>query len=118
MAQGGLKAIATLGALLLASCAETPPPAAEPAPPLVLPPGPPVAGSAPPAGTPQLASSCGASDLQYLVGRSHTEIPPPVDPSRRRVLCSTCVMTPENEPWRQTIIFSSVTGRVTLVACG
>jgi hypothetical protein len=125
MAQRRLRAIAAamLGGLA-AACAEPTPPAPAPAPQVVAPtptpPLPPRASAPAPRATAQAApepDACGAWRLQYLVGRPHTDIPAPVEPDRRRVLCSTCVTTPENEPWRQTIVFSSATGLVTSVTC-
>jgi hypothetical protein len=61
---------------------------------------------------------CGAAPLQYLVGRPRTEIPVPLQPSMRRVVCSTCVMTQDFRADRQTIIFDSDTGIIKSVACG
>jgi len=126
MAQRSLAiVVAAATALVLSACAAPPPPA----PPVLLPPAPPapppkVAASPAPAPPPPQArvpspsDSCGAESLKYLVGRPEADIPPPIDPGRRRVLCSRCVISPEHEPWRQTIIFSSTTGLVTSVTCG
>jgi len=72
--------------------------------------------AAPPA-TPR-RDACGASELQYLVGKPRADIPVPVNPSRRRVVCSTCVMTQDVVPSRQTIIYDASTGLVTSVRCG
>jgi len=63
------------------------------------------------------ADQCGARELQYLVGRPTTEIPIPVEPNRRRVVCTTCPMTPERYSFRQTILFDASTGLVTSVTC-
>lgn len=123
MAQGQLRIIAAaLLAAWAAACVEPTGPAPTPptiTPPTITPP-PPQAPPPPPRPTARSApepDACGAWRLHYLVGRPHTDIPPPVDPSRRRVLCSSCVMTPEQLSWRQTIIFSSATGLVTSVTC-
>jgi hypothetical protein len=87
-----------------------------PAPYLPGPYGPPPSQSAyAPRPTPD---QCGARDLQYLVGKPTTEIPIPVEPSRRRVVCTTCPMTRETYSFRQTILFDANTGLVTSVACG
>jgi len=61
---------------------------------------------------------CGAQALQYLIGRPRTEIPVPLQPSTRRVVCSSCVITQEYRADRQTIIFDSDTGLIKSVACG
>jgi hypothetical protein len=114
MAKGSLRGWA-IGALVLASaCAEpqpAPPPppqeAPQPAPP---PPAPPVPRPA--------RDACGAWELQSLVGRPRTQIPVPVEPSRRRVVCSTCPMTQDYVPYRQTIIYDAQTGLVKEVKCG
>jgi hypothetical protein len=110
------KRIVPLIALIaLGSCAAPakppPPPAAAPAP---APPPPPVAPQPPPAPK----DSCGAAPLQYLVGKPRTDIPVPVNPSRRRVVCSTCVMTHDYISTRQTIAYDAQTGLVTAVKCG
>jgi len=82
----------------------TPPPQARPAP--------------PPAYKPVTNDTCGAAALQYLVGKPRTEIPVPLQPSSRRVVCSTCVTTQEFRADRQTITFDSDTGLITSVKCG
>ncbi len=64
------------------------------------------------------ADTCGAADLAYLVGKPRTEIPIPVDMSHRRVVCTTCPVTPEVEPDRQTITYDGATRLVTKVSCG
>ena len=99
--------------LILAACASPPAPTAEPAPP-------PVAGAAPAANTSvsrPTNDQCGAADLQYLVGRPETEIPVAVDPTHRRVVCTTCPMTRDYRLDRQTILFNEKTHLVTSVAC-
>jgi hypothetical protein len=109
---------------LIAACA-APEPAPKPAPPApapmpaaaVAPPAAPAAPAPPPTPAPS-ADACGASTLQYLIGKPHTDIPAPVYPSRRRVVCSTCVMTQDRQSDRQTIQFSAQTGLVTSVTCG
>ena len=61
---------------------------------------------------------CGARDLQWLVGRSRTEIPVPVDVSRRRVTCTTCAITEDHSPYRLNIFYDRPSGRVASVRCG
>jgi len=126
MAKRGLRPWRVLALTVLGACAEpsapvgpsppqpppsiAPPPAA-PAPTLTVPKPPAVA-------PPHVSDACGATDLQSLVGRPRTDIPVPVDPSRRRVLCSTCPMSPEYVPYRQTIIYDAQSGLVKEVRCG
>lgn len=99
------------------------------APPVYVPPPPPQPVPVPvqPAPAPQTQSpalrpmandQCGAAALQYLVGRPRTEIPVPLQPSTRRVVCSTCVITQDYRADRQTIVFDSDTGLIKSVACG
>tara|TARA_R110000764_G_scaffold56692_3_gene123581 strand:+ start:485 stop:655 length:171 start_codon:yes stop_codon:yes gene_type:complete len=56
--------------------------------------------------------------LQWLVGRSRTEIPVPVDVINRRVVCTTCPVTQDYSPYRLNIFFDSDTQRVEQVRCG
>ena len=128
MAQGGLRlgrsgtfvaaALLALGACA-ASVAVSQPKTLTPPPP----PAPPAPSPAPVALTPPPPASlprdeCGARPLQYLVGRSRDDIPVPVYPSRRRVVCSTCVMSQTFIPSRLTIVYDSGTGLVKSVRCG
>ena len=71
-----------------------------------------------PAAPPKQRDSCGALPLQYLVGKPRTEIPVPVNPSLRRVVCSTCMITEDYNPGRQTITYDDKTGLVLSVRCG
>ncbi len=66
----------------------------------------------------QNPDACGARSLQYLVGRPRTEIPVPLQPSMRRVVCTTCPMTQDFAPLRQTILFDADSGVVREVRCG
>ncbi|WP_249138204.1 proteinase inhibitor i78 [Phenylobacterium montanum] len=70
------------------------------------------------ASTAQVKEQCDAHDLAWLVGKPHTQIPVAVDPSRRRVACSTCQMPEDYRPDRTNIIFDSQTGLVMSVTCG
>ena len=67
---------------------------------------------------PMANDQCGASTLQYLVGRPRTEIPVPLQPSTRRGVCSTCVITRDYRADRQTIVFDSDSGLIKSVGCG
>ena len=120
MAQGGLRTAAAMALVVVGACAAPAPPPApptrQPAPPIAT--APPPAAPAPAPAPPATADACGAAALQSLIGKPHTDIPPPVYPGRRRVVCSTCVMTQDYQPYRQTIIFSSATGLVTSATCG
>ena len=87
--------------------------------PLPAPPLGPTPGAVPipvqPAPTPE---ACDAPTLTWLVGKPRTEIPTPIDPSRRRVYCSSCVITEDYRPDRTDIVFDDRTGLVTEVKCG
>jgi hypothetical protein len=81
-------------------------------------PAPPAPETPAPAPVETAPDRCGAGELQWLVGKPKTEIPVPVDPTKRRVVCSTCVMTMDFNPERQTIVFDTDTGLVKSVRCG
>lgn len=61
--------------------------------------------------------TCGAYLLQSLVGQPRTQIPVPLQPSRRRVVCTTCPTTQDYRPDRQTIQYDAASNLVTSVAC-
>lgn len=63
------------------------------------------------------ADQCGASELAYLIGKPRSEIPVPVDPSRRRVYCTTCMVTQDYDPTRLNIVIDSQSGLVKDVKC-
>ena len=67
---------------------------------------------------PQVHDSCGAVALQYLVGKPKSEIPVPLHPAQRRVVCSSCVVTMDFSPYRQTIVFDTQSVLVQSVKCG
>jgi len=118
MAEGGVKSAAILALVLACACAAPPEKAPQPAPtppPEAPKPAPPPQASVAPAPPKDL---CGAQPLQYLVGRPHTQIPAPLAPNRRQVVCSTCVLSRDYAPYRQTITYDSATGLVTAVRCG
>ena len=64
------------------------------------------------------ADACGAAALSHLVGKNKREIPVPVDPSRRRVACTTCPVTEDLRPWRLNIFYDQKTRVITEVRCG
>jgi hypothetical protein len=108
MAQGSMRlwTIATL--VVLGACAEQEPQA----------PSPPLAHTTRAAPPQQPQDACGAGPLQSLIGKPRTDIPVPVNPAMRRVVCSTCVITQDYVSGRQTITYDSQTGLVTSVRCG
>ena len=116
MGKAGMKRSVVLALVLaLGACA------APPIPPAMPPPAPPPAPPPPRPTPPVLRPSddqCGAAELQSLVGKSKTEIPIPLMPSMRRVVCTSCPMTQDYRPDRQTILFDAATGLVTAVKCG
>ena len=67
---------------------------------------------------PTSSQRCDASALAYLVGHPRTDIPVPVDPSHRRVYCTSCAVTQDYDPERTNILFDAKTGLVTAVRCG
>jgi hypothetical protein len=119
MGKAGLKtALAAVGFVWLSACATDAPPPPAPASP---PPPPPVAQAAPPPAPkppPPAPDQCGANDLQALVGHQKSEIPIPLQPRMRRVACTTCPMTQDFVPSRQTILFDAASGVITSVKCG
>ena len=127
--QGAIAAVLTAGAIL-AACESSPPPVRAPdappppavsAPVATAPPPAPSVAVAPislPPPTPVSHDTCGADLLQGLIGRPRTEIPVPVDVSKRRVVCTNCPRTMDMRPDRQTIEYNADTGAVTSVTCG
>jgi hypothetical protein len=114
---GSLRVCAVAALVVLGACAEPERPPPPPAIAAATPPAPPPPTAAAPT-PPKPWDSCGAISLQYLLGKPRTDIPVPVNPTMRRVVCSTCVTTQDFVPGRQTITFDSQTGLVTSVRCG
>jgi hypothetical protein len=115
MGTPGVKSTPLLALLLLAACASP-----APGPSTAAAPSTPAASTSPPPATPEVspaADQCGATALQYLVGKPETEIPIAIDPTHRRVVCTTCPMTRDYRLDRQTILFDEKTQLVTSVAC-
>lgn len=100
--------------LMLSACSTPAPPPPAPAPSPVVRPTP----QKPPVFKPVDTDKCDAKELQYLVGKPRTEIPVPLEPSKRRVLCSTCAATMDYRADRQTIVFDTETGIIKSVTCG
>ncbi len=94
---------------LLAGCSSKQEPRTEP----------PLPSSPQPSRPPEVRNDqCGAGDLAYLVGKPKSQIPVPVDPSRRRVACTTCPVTMDYSPARLNILFDAETGVIKEVKCG
>jgi hypothetical protein len=123
MAQGSVRAraagwarlSATIGLIAIAGACTTP--AKPPAPPPVAEAPPPTPVVSPPQAL-GARDTCGADPLQYLIGRPRTDIPVPVNPNLRRVVCSSCMVTQDYVAARQTIVYDSQTGLVRSVRCG
>lgn len=110
-----------LSIIALASCSSAPEAPVRSAPPVAHTPvyRPPTPAAPPPAAyKPMADDQCGASNLQYLVGKPRTEIPVPLNPGARRVVCSSCIVTQEFRADRQTIVFDTDIGIVQSVKCG
>lgn len=115
----------SLMALVAASCGPTPAPAPA-APPAVTPPvqqsqrpqSRPRPQSAPAPARNQARDLCGARPLQYLIGKSRSEIPVPVNVTNRRVTCTTCPVTMDFREDRLNIFFDAETGIIKEVKCG
>ncbi len=117
MGKEGVKRALSWMALALAltaltACVKRPPRWAAPAPTIE-----PVAGAkaAQEPGKPDL---CNAQSLSYLIGRPRTDIPIPVDPSTRQVVCTTCIAPDDYSNTRQRILFDAETSLITAVGCG
>lgn len=109
---------AILAVLMVASCASPAPVAPAPPPPPETPTVAPVQTPATPLQPPQPRDACGAWENQSLIGKPRSEIPVPVDPSRRRVTCTTCPVTQDFREDRMNIFFDADTGLVRSVTCG
>jgi len=131
MGENAVKALHKHGVLfafsiiMLCACSSTPESPSAPAtpaspsapayhPPAISTPAAPAA----PVYKPMADDMCGANQLQYLVGKPRTDIPVPLDPGSRRVVCSTCIVTQEYRADRQTIVFNTETGIIESVKCG
>jgi hypothetical protein len=116
--------------LLLWACSSTPdystqtPPQAQPSQTVLPSPGDlPVlrmpGDVAPPGPRSRIASdSCGAVQMQSLVGRPRSLIPVPLDPNRQRVACTTCPAADDTDPTRLNFLFDPKTGLIRQIRCG
>ena len=97
--------VLTLSASVLAACAP--------------PPGPtPVEPYPPNTGGPPAADQCGAAAHQWLVGRSHAEVPPAAPSRNRRVYATGDALTMDYSPQRLNIEYDGRTHRIVRVWCG
>jgi hypothetical protein len=110
--------IAIAGALAIVGACAAPSPNPSPGPVAEAPPPAEVGGPPSPTAPPVPRDACGALPLQYLVGKPRADIPVPVNPSLRRVVCSTCAVTQDYIVSRQTITYDEKTGLVLSVRCG
>ncbi|TAJ74299.1 MAG: peptidase inhibitor I78 [Phenylobacterium sp.] len=108
------RATVMAGVLLgLGGCSTAPPSAPPPPPPPAVAPPPPTDPGPQPS-----ADSCGAKEVQNLVGRPRSEIPVPVRPELQRVACTTCAVTMDFNPNRLNFFFDAQTGLIKEVRCG
>lgn len=109
-------------AIALAGCADDTPRKSGPAPAAsaTYSPAPSVASPppAPPPAPQPAADQCGLGELRGVVGKSRMEIPIPIEPGRRQVICETCPRSQDFVAGRQTVLFDARTGLVTSVSCG
>jgi len=94
----------------ISGCSTSPPVAPTPALPIAV-------ASAPPLPAP-VVDTCGAADLQGLIGKPRMQAPVPIRPERQRVTCTTCPIPQDVDETRLNIFFAADTGRITLVRCG
>ena len=79
----------------------------------------PVAIAAKPAPTvAEALDTCGAAELQHLVGRPRAEVPVPIRPEHHRVSCTTCPVATDADETRLNFIFDAATGLISAVRCG
>ena len=62
--------------------------------------------------------TCGAAELQHLVGRPRAEVPVPIRPEHHRVTCATCPVATDADETRLNFIFDAATGLISAVRCG
>ncbi len=108
-----MKRLTLAAVLTLAACAPVDAPREAIPPPPVVKPSPP-----PPPAPPEPIDYCGAKELEYLIGQHRSQIPVPLDPSSRRVTCTTCPATMDYSPYRVNILYDQVTGVIKEVKCG
>ena len=62
--------------------------------------------------------ACGASSMQYLVGRSVADIPQTYGRRRQRIVSNGSIISDLFDPERLTIFYDETGGRITRVRCG
>lgn len=75
-------------------------------------------GSMPPAGPPDEADQCKASQYQRWVGRNRSQLPQPPAGETWRVTCTTCPVTMDYNPRRLNILYDEQSGVIEQVKCG
>ena len=118
MGEAGVRIVVLAALVALAGCTSKYLPVDDAGRHTAAPPVEPSAAAATPPAPTAPPDTCGAADLAYLVGKPKTEIPIPVDLTKRRVTCESCPRTMEVRPDRQTILFDDATKLVKSVTCG
>ena len=72
----------------------------------------------PPRGAPTGPDGCGAASHQWLVGRSHSDVPPAPPSRNRRVYATGDMLTMDYSPQRLNIEYDPRTHRIVRVYCG
>ncbi len=62
--------------------------------------------------------ACGAASMQYLVGRSVSDIPQSYGRRAQRVISNGSIISDLFDPQRLTIFYDDHDGRITRVRCG
>ena len=72
----------------------------------------------PPMPAEPMKDSCQAGELQSFIGKSKDTLPPVPAGVTRRLVCTTCAMTMDYSPTRQTVTFDRASGIVKSAKCG
>ena len=80
------------------------------------PPAPPPPAPPPPRHAPM--DACGAANLQYLLGRSISDIPQTYGRNRQQVISSGSYVGDRFDPERLTILYDEQSGLISRVRCG
>lgn len=104
-----MRRLAAMGLMMGVAACSTPP--APPPPPVV-------AAASSPLPVAAALDTCGAAELQHLVGRPRAEVPVAVRPEHHRVTCATCPVGTDADQTRLNFIFDAATGLISAVRCG